>query len=172
MHQLRYGTNVNATGLPHLRSPSCISPEPVISQTKLRLVGDAASDASSRNSRNEPSQPQYHDPNEDVTSEVQRSSTSPSQYSVLPLPHDNVPVPLLTASMTYNIPDTLVPGRTPRLSTSLPPQAADVYSNKPLPQPALQPLSSVPHTRNTPRMPDPAWGYVSGSVASNFARNP
>ena len=136
----------------------------------LRLVGDAASDASSRNSRNEPSE--RHDPDEDVMSSAQRSSTSPSQYSVLPLPHNNVPVPPLTASMTYNIPDALVPGPTPQLSTPLPPQAADVYSNKPLPQSALQPLSSVPRTRSTPRMPDPAWSYVSGSVASNFARNP
>ena len=167
VHQLQFVTdNLNAAEQPLPASPSCVSPESQIAPMKLRLVGDAASDASSRNSRNEASGLRG-----DAS---QRCSTAPSHDSTLPLPHDPNPPRSLqheAALHAHIIPDSLIPGQMSRFSTPLASRASKVSFIGALPQPPSQPSqpSLAPpqaHTRNTPWAPDP-WGYVKGPGASS-----
>ncbi|EPS96906.1 hypothetical protein FOMPIDRAFT_1052895 [Fomitopsis schrenkii] len=169
VHQLYLGTdNFNSADV---GSPSRSSPEPIVPQMRLRLVGDVASDASSRDSRSEASELEYRGANAEVTSLAQRGSVISSQFGTLPLPHDqNMSVPLQVAPQAQNIPDALIPGRTPRILTPLAPQAVQEYSSKSLPQPPSLPQPSTAHAWNPPWVPDPSWGYVNGSVASSHSQ--
>ena len=178
VHQLSFDTgNTNAPG--YLRAghpPSCASPTPIVSEMKLRLVGDAASDASSRHSQIDA--PQDLAPDEEVMSSAQRGSTTHSRHSTLPaLPH-HVTVPSQAVSRAESIPDVLVPGRMPQLAAPLPPGKLEAYSDtplsqgQPLPGPgSSHPLPNMSRAWNSPWVPDPAWGYTQGAGPSQYPQN-
>lgn len=149
-HKLRLFTDESdAVGHPYASLLCRSSPEPIVPQMKLRLVGDFASDASSRHSQ--ASEYQCRGIDEDITSSAQRCSVVSSQRATLPLPYDqNAP------TQHHNIPHALVPGRIPRLSTQYP-GAARADSTESSPQPPLQPQASTAPAWNSQWVPDPAW---------------